>query len=59
MIDPYLDNKVMVCGLKYTTPDKIHYTIQTFASKTDAEAAGYIVTHQGRCGSWYFIKTFY
>lgn len=45
MIDPYLNDRVTVCGLKYTSSDKIHYEIQTFASKEDAEEAGYIVTH--------------
>lgn len=39
-----------VCSLRYET-DTIHYSLRTFADEAAAHAGGYIVTHQGACGT--------
>lgn len=56
--DPYNDPafnwtpppEASVCAIQYEL-DNTHYTLQTFANKEDALDAGFIVTHQGQCGT--------
>lgn len=56
--DPYLDKtfdstpppQASVCAVQYEA-DHVRYTLQTFADKQAALAAGFMVTHQGKCGT--------
>jgi hypothetical protein len=56
--DPYRDDLFdstppaaeSVCALQYE-PDGIQYILETFESAEAAELAGYVVTHQGQCGT--------
>ena len=45
-----LDDEDSVCGLMYTDGSCAAYTLQTFASQADADAAGAVVTHLRSCG---------
>ena len=40
-----------VCALRFTGADQTGYELRDFESPGFAAAAGFIVTHQGRCGS--------
>lgn len=51
IINSTIHNKSLVCALKYQDLNNETYTLSTFASKEDALNLGYIVTHQGECGS--------
>lgn len=50
-IDEMLKNKDVVCAIRYTNSQKSDYELRQFASKPEAESAGFIVTHQGKCGA--------
>lgn len=52
LIEATLQNSDIVCALKYTDASKRRfYDLQQFADAATAQTAGYIVTHQGRCGT--------
>ena len=55
-IDETLKNKVIVCAIKYKDSRKFEYELRQFASKPAAEKAGFIVTHQGKCGACSNVK---
>jgi hypothetical protein len=40
-----------VCALRFADPDRTRYELRGFSSAAEAVAAGFTVTHQGRCGS--------
>ncbi len=46
-----LKNHKIVCAIKYENDRKIRYELRQFSSKTEAVKAGFIVTHQGVCGT--------
>ena len=50
-LQEYLNNADLVCAIKYTDNEKIQYVLKTFDTRAAAEAEGYQVTHQGRCGA--------
>lgn len=50
-INQILNNKVMVCAIRYLDLDHKTYSINTFDSKIAAEQNGFTVTHQGQCGA--------
>ena len=50
-INKTIANKIMVCALAYEDEEKKTYHLKQFDSKEEAEGAGYIVTHQGKCGA--------
>ena len=56
VIEQYLKNRTRVCALRYIKEDKTTYELRDFGSKTEAEDAGYIVTHQGKCGACSNLK---
>jgi len=45
-----------VCAIKYLDPLKKQYTIANFNNKEQAQANGWIVTHQGVCGKCSTLK---
>lgn len=51
IINATINNKNLVCAIKYQDSSNKSYTLSTFPSKNDALNAGFIVTHQGKCGS--------
>lgn len=40
-----------VCAVRFMDPDRSSYELRRFDSSPEAEESGFIVTHQGRCGS--------
>lgn len=44
-------HKNEVCALRFPANNQTDYELRSFESVTVAKAAGFIVTHQGRCGS--------
>ena len=40
-----------VCAVRFIDPDRSGYELRRFTSSGKAEESGFIVTHQGRCGS--------
>ena len=40
-----------VCALRFSGTDQTNYELHDFESAANANAAGFIITHQGRCGS--------
>jgi len=40
-----------VCAIRFVDPDRVRYELDDFPSADQAAAAGFTVTHQGRCGS--------
>jgi hypothetical protein len=42
---------VEVCAIRFTDAEKLRYELRGFPSAAEAVAAGFTVTHQGRCGS--------
>ena len=44
-------SKDEVCALRFDGIDDSDYELRGFASPSEAQAAGFIVTHQGRCGT--------
>ena len=40
-----------VCAIRFVDPDRVRYELNDFPSADRAVAAGFTVTHQGRCGS--------
>lgn len=46
-----LNNKSIVCAIKYKSENKTFYEIEDFPSKESAEEKGFIITHQGKCGA--------
>ena len=55
-IDETLKNKDIVCAIKYQDNRKIDYELREFSSKHVAELAGFVVTHQGKCGACSNLK---
>lgn len=51
VIQDYLKDETIVCALRYVTPAKDLYDLRDFPTIQSAVEAGYIVTHQGRCGA--------
>ena len=51
IINKTINNKDLVCALKYQDSLKQTYILQTFSSRNEAEDHSFIVTHQGQCGS--------
>jgi hypothetical protein len=49
-VNENMKNKIRVCALKYHDSAKKNYSLSNFATREDAENAGWIVTHQGTCG---------
>ena len=48
----YLNDYTTVCAIKYFNDDKrTTYEMQTFSDEAAALKAGWIITHQGRCGA--------
>jgi hypothetical protein len=45
-----------VCGIRFVDNDKIDYELSDFDSAAAASEAGYLITHQGRCGSCSTLK---
>jgi hypothetical protein len=46
----FLDSDKAVCAFVYPADQCSTYSIQTFASREDAEVAGAVITHEGSCG---------
>ncbi|XP_065061908.1 uncharacterized protein LOC135688811 [Rhopilema esculentum] len=46
-----LKNNDIVCAIRYVDDTKVGYELRQFESKQAAESAGFIVTHQGKCGA--------
>lgn len=44
-------HKTEVCAIRFTGQEQVDYELRGFESATAASAEGFIVTHQGRCGS--------
>jgi hypothetical protein len=44
-------NDTEVCAVRFTGHEKVTYELRGFANPGEAGAAGFIVTHLGRCGS--------
>jgi len=51
IINATIYNKSLVCALKYQDPFNQTYTLSNFGSQDEALNEGYIITHQGKCGS--------
>lgn len=51
IINETIHNKSLVCAIKYHDSLNKTYSISSFPSKEEALNQGYIVTHQGQCGS--------
>jgi len=45
-----------VCAVRFTDAERVAYELRGFASRGEAAAAGFTVTHQGRCGSCSTLK---
>ncbi len=50
-INSTLNNKTIVCAIKYEKENRTSYKIEDFPSKESAEEKGYMVTHQGKCAA--------
>ena len=50
-IQDVLSNKLIVCAIQYKDTLNQTYIIKDFATKEEAEANNFIVTHQGQCGA--------
>eukprot|EP00794_Sanderia_malayensis_P004576 gene4576-5178_t len=51
-----LQNKDVVCAIRYKDDKKVNYELRQFESKDDATKSGFIVTHQGVCGACSNVK---
>jgi hypothetical protein len=51
MINKTLNDKNLVCAIKYKNQQRIEYETKNFRYKQEAIDSGFIVTHQGRCGA--------
>ena len=51
IIKKYLKDETTVCALQYVEPTKKVYKLRDFPDNVTAVNAGFIVTHQGRCGA--------
>lgn len=51
IIDATLQDKSLVCSIKYNNNLKTQYSIASFPSEEESLRNGYIVTHKGPCGS--------
>jgi hypothetical protein len=45
-----------VCGVRFVDNDRKEYELSDFESAASASEAGFVVTHQGRCGSCSTLK---
>ncbi len=50
-INEILQDRQMVCAIKYQDASKVTYTIKTFESAQKAQQEGHVITHQGPCGA--------
>ena len=56
IINETLNNKQLVCAMRYRDETKKFYTLKNFRNKREAILNGFIVTHQGRCGACSNLK---
>ncbi|MGB5486657.1 MAG: hypothetical protein WBN06_04660 [Lysobacterales bacterium] len=45
------NHESQLCALRFSSPDKMDYELMDFESSAAAAAAGFTLTHHGRCGS--------
>ena len=50
-ISETLKNKIQVCAIRYDNDQRFKYELRDFQDIEAAESAGFIVTHQGKCGA--------